>query len=85
MLLQSIQAIASTLILHLCQGVIINNFRLIAELPAIASPLIMEHSQVGQPQFALGDPELAVPRPLLVLHVLGNGFQEDLIHNLPKY
>lgn len=67
------------------QGVIINNFKLIAELPAIASPLTVEHSQVGQRQPTLRDLELAVRRPLLVLHVLGNGFQEDLIHNLPKY
>ena len=49
-------------------------------LPLIhrASHLIREGSQVGQARFTLEKSNVAVPSHLLVLQVLGNGFQEDL-------
>lgn len=48
-----------------------------------ASHLITEGNKVGQMSFAFDKAILALPNHCLVLYVPGNGFQEDLLHNLP--
>lgn len=46
--------------------------------------LIVEGNKVGQAQLALGKSLLAAPSHFLVLHVLGNSFQEDVLSSLPR-
>lgn len=46
--------------------------------------LIVEGNQVGQAQLALGKSLLTASSHFLVLHVLGNSFQEDLLSSLPR-
>ena len=55
-------------------------------LPLIhrASHLIREGSQVGQARFTLEKSNVAVPSHLLVLYVPGNGFQKELLCDLPE-
>lgn len=49
-----------------------------------AGHLITEGNKVGQMSFAFDKAILALPNHCLVLYVPGNGFQEDLLHNLPN-
>lgn len=52
-------------------------------LPHTASHFIVEGNQVGQAEFAFSKSILTIPNHLLVLHVCGNEFQENLLHNIP--
>ena len=52
-------------------------------LPHTDSHFAVEGNQVGQVEFAFGKSLLTIPNHFLVLHVCGNGFQENFLHNLP--
>lgn len=56
---------------------------LTASLPQLANHFIVEGNYVGQAEFASSKSILAIPNHLLALHVCGNYFRGNFLHNLP--
>ena len=62
---------------------ILKSRRKIFTFPPIqeASDFTIEAYQVGQAQLPLGESMLAISDAFLLLHVPGNGFQDELFHH----
>lgn len=49
-----------------------------------ASHFVTEGGQVGQAKLPLGEAVLSPPSDFLVVHMPGNGSQDQLLHHLPR-